>query len=47
MPPEQAGIAGPGLAGAGRAEGISKEMRWLPFQMDGYFRRGTGRIDLK
>lgn len=41
MPPEQAGIACPELAGAGWAEGISEEMRWLPFQMDGYFWEGS------
>lgn len=38
MPSEQAGIACPGLAGAGR---ISKEMRWLSFQIDGCFGEGS------
>lgn len=35
MSPEQAGIACPGPAGGGRAEGISKEMRWLAFRWMG------------
>ena len=43
MPPEQAGIACPGLVGAGRAKGISKKTRWLQLQMDGYLGEGNGQ----
>lgn len=36
MPPHQAGIACPGLAGVGRAKGISKKMRCLQLRMGEY-----------